>query len=164
MRSKVYIGLGSNLGNPLENLTEAIKQINAQPRIEVLKVAHLYLTEPIGFLDQPWFHNTVAEILTDLAPLELLQILQRVEQGLGRVREVRWGPRTIDLDILLFEDGRVIDTSDLQVPHPRITQRAFVLEPLLELNPNLKLDGHTLWEWKEQYQDQKVLCQEEIIW
>lgn len=164
MKNKIYIGLGSNLGNSLGNLVEAIQQLNNHAQIQVLRVAHLYLTEPVGFLDQPWFHNTVAEIQTELSPAEVLLVLQGIEHNLGRVRDVRWGPRTIDLDILLFADGRVINTPDLQVPHPRITQRAFVLEPLSELIPDFLLNGRTIKEWKQQLPDQKVLCKDAIIW
>jgi len=132
-----YIAMGSNMGDRLLLLAQAV-QLLKTPTIRVLDVSSIYETAPQGFVDQPSFLNLVAKVQTDLSPQELLSHTQAIEAQLGRVRNVRWGPRTVDLDILLFGD-RVVDEVGLQIPHPRMTQRAFVLVPLLELNSDLTL-------------------------
>lgn len=139
-----YLGLGSNMGDKEQNIRDALNKLSANPRIKLLKLASLYETSPWGNTDQDWFLNTVVEIDTDLSPQELLKVMSQVEEELGRVREQRWGPRTLDLDILLYGEDKV-NEPDLQIPHPRLTQRAFVLVPLAELNPNMTLpDGQSL--------------------
>ena len=130
----VYLGLGANLGDRLLNLRTALHRITTYA--EVQRVSSLYETEPVGFLEQDWFLNAAAHITTDLAPLELLQAVQGIEDDLGRQRIVVNGPRTVDLDILLWED-KVIRSRGLIVPHPRMHERLFVLAPLRELAPKL---------------------------
>ena len=137
----VYLSLGSNLGDRRGNLRQAIEGLTQQG-VRITRVSALYETEPRDVAAQPWFLNQVVECETEVTPAELLRRLQRVERQGGRVRRgtVRRGPRLIDIDILLFAD-RVIHAKDLEVPHSRLTQRRFALQPLLELNPNLVHPG-----------------------
>ncbi|MEX2274073.1 MAG: 2-amino-4-hydroxy-6-hydroxymethyldihydropteridine diphosphokinase [Actinomycetota bacterium] len=139
-----YLGLGSNLGDRLVTLQAAADGLAAQPGIEIEASSRVYETAPVGGPEQPDYLNTVVRIRTTLTPRELLSVCQRVEADLGRVRDVRWGPRTIDVDILTF-DERTIDETDLQIPHPRMHERAFVLLPLLELDSDPPLpDGQRI--------------------
>lgn len=140
--TQVFIGMGANQGDPAENLKAALKLINNYPGITVNNVSSVYLTEPVGYEDQPWFHNCVAELATDLEPLKILAVLQDIENQLGRVRTIRWGPRTVDLDILLY-DGIELNEHKLIIPHPRMKERAFVMIPLAEIAPEVLLDGET---------------------
>lgn len=135
-----YIGLGTNLGDRRASLDRALALLDASPGVRVRRVASVYETAPVGYTAQPRFLNTVAEVETDLAPAELLAVMQRIEAELGRVRTVRWGPRTSDLDLLLYDD-LTLDDPALTVPHPRIAERAFVLVPLAELIPDRILNG-----------------------
>ncbi|MCL4439621.1 2-amino-4-hydroxy-6-hydroxymethyldihydropteridine pyrophosphokinase [Desulforamulus profundi] len=133
-----YIGLGSNLGDKASYLEGALAWLAGTPGIQLVRVASLYQTAPWGKTDQDWFLNTVAEVATDLSPTELLQALLDIEKNLGRTRDVKWGPRTIDLDLLLYGKEQV-DLPGLRVPHPRLAERAFVLVPLAELCPDMIL-------------------------
>jgi len=133
---KAFIGLGSNLGDREANLRAALEHLARTPETAVVRASSLYDTEPVGALDQPHFLNAVAQVETQLTPRQLLWNLMLIERRLGRVRTQRWGPRTLDLDLLLYED-LVIDEDDLQVPHPELTKRSFVLVPLVELEPML---------------------------
>ncbi len=135
----VYIALGSNLGDRKENLRLAREQI-AAPDLRILRVSSIYETEPRDVKDQPWFLNQVIECETDLFPRQLLARLQKIERAMGRKRTVAKGPREIDLDILLFGDA-VVKAPELEVPHPRLAERRFVLEPLAELAPDKKHPG-----------------------
>ncbi len=132
-----YLGLGSNLGNRLSYLEKAIEMIKKLPLTQVKKISSIYETEPVGFKPQDYFLNCVVEISTDLSPHELLKKLQEIERLLGRNREkeIRWGPRTIDIDILFYGDLK-IDTQDLKIPHPQVFKREFVLKPLREIAPH----------------------------
>jgi 2-amino-4-hydroxy-6-hydroxymethyldihydropteridine diphosphokinase len=127
---KVYLGIGSNLGNRMENLETAWKTFHIEKRSSV------YETEPVDVLQQPWFLNMVIEIKTDESPRELLQHSQKIESEMGRTRNIPKGPRTIDIDILFYND-LVIAETDLIIPHPEIPYRRFVLEPLNEIAPTL---------------------------
>lgn len=133
----VYVGLGSNLGDRLLLLARAVHLL-ATPRVKIGAVSSVYETAPQGIIDQPSFLNLVVQVETDLPPRELLGHTQAIEAELGRVRDLRWGPRTVDLDILLYGD-QVLDEDGFQIPHAQMVQRAFVLVPLLELNPDLIL-------------------------
>ncbi|MBO8169764.1 MAG: 2-amino-4-hydroxy-6-hydroxymethyldihydropteridine diphosphokinase [Thermoanaerobacteraceae bacterium] len=136
----VFISLGSNLGNRINYLQQALALLERHEQITVVAVSSIYETAPVGKTDQGWFLNAVAELETALSPWELLNVLQLVERRLGRRREERWGPRTIDLDIL-FYDRLTINHPCLTVPHPRAHERAFVLVPLSELAPDFKFPG-----------------------
>lgn len=142
---RVYIGLGSNLHEPRQQLRDAIQALTHLPDSSLRAVSSLYASEPLGPPDQPRYVNAVATLDTALPPLALLDALQAIERDQGRERKAeRWGPRTLDLDILLF-GNRTIDLPRLQVPHYHMHARAFVLYPLRELDPHLQLpDGRTL--------------------
>lgn len=160
-----YIGLGSNQGNSLGSLQEALTMINSHEKIEVIAVSSLYLTEPVGFEDQQWFYNCVARVGTTLLPKELLNALQSIENVLGRVRTVRWGPRTVDLDILLYNNIEMSD-EHLIIPHPRMTERAFVMVPLAEIaREEVFPDGRTVENIRKQLKDdKKYSCIKQKIW
>ncbi|MCG7346248.1 2-amino-4-hydroxy-6-hydroxymethyldihydropteridine diphosphokinase [Sporosarcina sp. ACRSL] len=132
-----YISLGSNIEDRLQHLTEAIHALHSHQQIEVTKVSSIYETAPVGYTDQADFLNLAVCVKTSLNPYELLAACQDIENGLGRVREVRWGPRTVDLDILLYNNDN-IEAENLIVPHPRMGERAFVLVPLLEIAPTIE--------------------------
>ncbi len=136
MSNTAYIGIGSNLGSPRENCERSIVLLGAHPKIEVTARSSFYKTEPVGSRDQDWFLNVAIQIATDLEPLALLDALLSIESSMGRIRAEKWGPRIIDLDILLYEDS-VIKSDRLKIPHPEMTQRGFVLAPLAQLAPNL---------------------------
>lgn len=133
---KAFIGLGSNLGDREASVRQALEQIAQAPETTVVRASSLYDTEPVGVEDQPNFLNAVAQVETQLTPHQLLWNLMLIERRLGRVRTQRWGPRTIDLDLLLYDDV-VIEDESLQLPHPEMTKRSFVLVPLVELEPLL---------------------------
>jgi 2-amino-4-hydroxy-6-hydroxymethyldihydropteridine diphosphokinase len=135
----VYIALGSNLGDRAENLRLAREQIDG-PDVRLLRASSIYETSPRDVEDQPWFLNQVIECETDLFPRQLLARLQKIERGMGRKRTIAKGPREIDLDILLFGNA-VVKAPELEVPHPRMADRRFVLEPLAELVPDKKHPG-----------------------
>ena len=137
---RAYIGLGSNLGDRAGVIADAVSALGSHPEIEVVRVSTLRETEPWGPVEQPRFLNGAVAVETAIAPRALLGVLLDVERRLGRVRHERWGPRTIDLDLLLYGDA-VIDEPGLTVPHPRLRERAFVLEPLLELDRSLVVPG-----------------------
>lgn len=136
----VFIGLGSNMGQKEENIQRALELLGKGGQISVAGVAPLYRTGPVGYLDQDWFLNTVAELETGLSPHDLLKLLMDIENLMGRERTIRWGPRVIDLDILLYSD-KAVNTPELEIPHPRLTERAFVMVPLADLCPDLVLPG-----------------------
>ena len=140
--AKVLIALGSNMGDRKGNIERAIELMRARG-INIQKAASMYETAPVGYTDQGWFVNTVVSGETDLSPEALLEVLQSIESELLRVKKIHWGPRTIDLDILFYDDLKMA-TEKLIIPHPRIKERAFVLIPLLELEPNFVLDGEDL--------------------
>src|SRR5579864_5490152 len=131
-----YLGLGSNLGNREDHLRTALAKL-AAPDLRVARVSSVFETEPVGFTAQRWFLNLAVEIETELFPMQLLSRIAKVEQALGRVRTMKNGPRTLDIDILLY--GRaVVRTAKLEIPHPRMAERRFVLAPLAELAPDLR--------------------------
>jgi len=134
--SKTYISLGSNLGNREKNIQSAIKLISCTPSITIVNLSPIYETEPVGFKEQNWFLNAVIELETTLLPQKLLVVLKEIEAKLGKKIERKWGPRTIDLDILLYDDI-ILDLPDLQIPHKLMHERRFVLVPLAQLSPNL---------------------------
>ncbi|KAA0941077.1 2-amino-4-hydroxy-6-hydroxymethyldihydropteridine diphosphokinase [Sporosarcina sp. ANT_H38] len=126
--------MGSNIGDRLNHLKEAVRALHSHEGTTVAAVSSIYETEPVGFTDQADFLNMVVCVETSLEAQELLGFCQKIEQELGRIRDIRWGPRTVDLDILLYNNDN-IETENLIVPHPRMRERAFVLIPLLEIAP-----------------------------
>ncbi|HUL16656.1 MAG TPA: 2-amino-4-hydroxy-6-hydroxymethyldihydropteridine diphosphokinase [Terriglobales bacterium] len=137
----VYLSLGSNLGDRAANLNNAISAL-AGIGVRVLKISSFYETEPVDFLDQPWFLNCVLEAETTLSPLDLLHALRAIEQQMGSKKAFAKGPRILDLDILLYGQES-ITTPELQIPHPRMLARNFVLVPLAEIAPGFQ---HPIWD------------------
>ena len=135
---QAYLGLGSNIGDRKQQLLKAIDLIENIKGIKVTKQSSIYETAPIGYTDQPNFLNLCLEIETELSPQQLLKHCLDIEQQLHRVREIRWGPRTLDIDILLYSDN-IIETDNLSIPHPRMQERAFVLIPLNDIASDLSL-------------------------
>lgn len=129
---KAYLGLGSNMGDRAHQLQQAIQIIDRFQHIDVTSVSPIYETEPVGYTDQPQFLNLCIEIETTLKPQELLKRCLETEQALHRVRKIRWGPRTLDVDILLY-GNEIIEEDKLIIPHPRMVERAFVLIPLNDI-------------------------------
>lgn len=134
--NKAYLGLGTNIGDRLEYLNRACEILIENEKIKLTKKSKIYETKAWGYTEQADFLNMCIEVETSLNPKELLAVCQNVEQALNRKRIIRWGPRTIDVDILFFNDI-ILDDEELTIPHPRIEERAFVLIPLLDLNNNL---------------------------
>jgi 2-amino-4-hydroxy-6-hydroxymethyldihydropteridine diphosphokinase len=128
------------MGERIDYLTGAIEKLNEHEKVKVVNVSSVYETDPVGYTEQSAFLNIVLSVITKLYPHELLEECMKIETELGRKREIRWGPRTIDLDILLFNQEN-IDTKELIIPHPRMSERAFVLIPLLEIASDLSIPG-----------------------
>ena len=139
--TNAYIGLGSNLEVPQDQLNQAITALKNLPAIQLIKYSSFYLSKPMGPRDQPDYINAVAAIQTSLSALNLLNRLQAIETEKGRVRKQKWGPRILDLDLLLF-GSQVIDNTRLQIPHPEMHKRNFVLLPLHEIAPICIVPGH----------------------
>lgn len=138
---RAYIGLGANLGEREATLRRAIELLEAEDELDVIAVSRFRETDPVGVVEQPRFVNGVAAVETELLPRELLERLLKIERELGRVRDgTRWGPRTIDLDLLLY-GGEIVDEPGMRVPHPRLHERRFALEPLSELDPEAVVPG-----------------------
>jgi len=137
MEHTVYLGLGANVGDTQDNLRAAVRLLR-QSGCSVTAVSSMYLTKPVGVTDQPDFLNAVIAVRTALGPLDVLRVCESVEETLGRERTIRWGPRVIDIDILLYE-GVAVDEEGLVVPHPRMLERAFVLVPLAEIAPDVEV-------------------------
>ncbi|HKK15425.1 MAG TPA: 2-amino-4-hydroxy-6-hydroxymethyldihydropteridine diphosphokinase, partial [Gammaproteobacteria bacterium] len=137
----VYLGLGSNQNNPYQQISTAIRALNKLPDSHIVKTSSIYTSKPVGPQDQPDYLNAAVLLETGLPAHELLPALQSIENRQGRERTRRWGPRTIDLDILLFGE-QILKSNDLVVPHPEMHRRGFVLVPLAELTPHLQIPGH----------------------
>ncbi|KAA0543688.1 2-amino-4-hydroxy-6-hydroxymethyldihydropteridine diphosphokinase [Bacillus sp. BGMRC 2118] len=140
MKNYAFIGLGSNIQDRLGYLKGATQALFNHSEIEIVNFSSIYETEPVGYTDQDSFLNMVLEVRTSLSAFDLLHTILRIEQDLGRKREIRWGPRTLDLDILLYNQENIED-EQLIVPHPRMSERAFVMLPLMEVTPELTIKG-----------------------
>ena len=138
MQNKAYISLGSNIDDRLFYLESAILELDKHEKITVVNVSSIYETDPVGYTDQSPFLNMVVSVITMLNPEDLLAECLKIEQELGRKRDIRWGPRTIDLDILVYNQEN-IETEKLFIPHPRMLERGFVLIPLLEMNQDVRI-------------------------
>ena len=150
-----YLSLGANLGNREETLREAVRRLAKNEDMKILAVSSLYETEPWGKTDQPRFLNLTVSLQTRLSPESLLAVVQALETELGRVRHEHWGPRIIDIDILHIE-GVERNTSELTLPHPYMTERAFVLIPLAEITSKLVVKGRTVAEWRNAAGDEGI--------
>jgi 2-amino-4-hydroxy-6-hydroxymethyldihydropteridine diphosphokinase len=138
---RAYVGVGSNVGDRERMLWGAVHMLSVNPEVDVVAVSSIRETDPVGIVDQPRFLNAAVAVDTQLDPLALLELLLSVERELGRTRDgPRFGPRTIDLDLLLYGE-EVVDEPGLTVPHPRLHERRFALEPLAELDPDLAVPG-----------------------
>ena len=129
-----FVGVGANLGKPMEQCREALERMNATPGLKLLRGSSFYRSEPVGLREQPWFVNAVVEVRTAMTAFDLLNALQGIEQDMGRVRERQGGPRVIDLDLLLYGQ-EVVQQPDLTIPHPQMHRRRFVLIPFHEIAP-----------------------------
>ncbi len=138
MENIAYLSIGSNIGNRLETFQRALQLLDKNNEIRLEELSSIYETDPVGYTNQACFLNAVIKISTSLNPEELLQVCLFIESQLGRKREIHWGPRTLDLDILLYNQEN-IETESLIVPHPRMQERAFVIIPLMELDSGIKL-------------------------
>ena len=138
--TRAYVGLGANLGSREETLRRAVELLGEADGVEVLALSQFRETDPVGVVDQPLFLNGAVEVDTTRTPRELLDLLLEIERSLGRVREERWGPRTVDLDLLVY-GNEVVDEPGFRVPHPRLHERRFALEPLADLDPELEIPG-----------------------
>jgi 2-amino-4-hydroxy-6-hydroxymethyldihydropteridine diphosphokinase len=138
VENTAFIALGSNIGNRYDTITSAIKRLTSYAEIHLVNYSSIYETDPVGYEEQDLFLNMVIEIQTALSAMELLDLCLKTELELGRKREIKWGPRTIDLDILTYNQEN-IETEKLIVPHPRMLERAFVIIPLIEINQDNKL-------------------------
>ena len=143
---KATLGLGGNIGDPVQAMVEALRALDARPDSRVLAVSRLYRTPPWGKTDQDWFFNACALVETTLAPEALLDTCLDIERVMKRERKERWGPRTIDIDVLTFE-GVEQSGGRLELPHPRMTARGFVLMPLADVAPMLEVGGRAVADW-----------------
>lgn len=151
------IALGSNIGESRSLLVTAVHEINELAATRVEAVSRLYATAPVGYEDQPDFLNAAALLETQLSPADLLAALHHIEVVHGRTREVRWGPRTLDLDVIDYE-GFVSSEPELQIPHPRATERQFVLQPLADVAPMWRLSGQAVENLVAQSDDVRVIA------
>ncbi|OBZ92378.1 2-amino-4-hydroxy-6-hydroxymethyldihydropteridine pyrophosphokinase [Pararhizobium polonicum] len=142
------LGLGGNIGDPAASMARALVLLDARPDCAVTQVSKLYRTPPWGKTDQAWFFNACAQIRTSLSPEELLDACLSIERQMKRERLERWGPRTIDIDVLTYGDLKQ-QSPTLEIPHPRMTGRGFVLMPLADFAPGLSIEGRTVAEWLE---------------
>lgn len=156
--SRAYIGMGSNIGDRMEYLRAGLKALlAAAPELIVVGTSSVYESEPVGMTDQDDFYNAAVAVETTLSPHELLRLLHEIEVDNGRQRLTRWGPRTLDLDILLFSDV-AMDDPDLTIPHPRMADRRFALEPIVEIDPGAELpDGRSVSGLLEALGDEQVI-------
>lgn len=158
--SEVFLGMGSNLGDRLANLNTALDLLASTPDVCITDVSSIYATSPVGLIDQPDFYNAVSCVRTNLEPDGILALCMEIETFLGRQRTIYWGPRTLDLDILLIM-GIEVHTDYLTVPHPRLMERAFVLAPLAQIAPNVVLpDGHTAEQAVKSITGQRI----DLLW
>jgi 2-amino-4-hydroxy-6-hydroxymethyldihydropteridine diphosphokinase len=135
VKREIYVGLGSNLGDRLANIRKAI-ELMKEERVEIIKESSIYETEPVGYKQQGWFLNSVVKGRIELSPRRIWKRLEKIERSMGREREVKWGPRIIDLDIL-FYGNKVLNGKELRIPHSELHKRRFVLVPLKEIAPKL---------------------------
>ena len=163
--TRAALGIGGNLGDTQQNLANVISHLAHQIDIEVLKASKLYKTPPWGKTDQPPFLNACLLVETSLTARALLEKCLDIEQKHGRVRAERWGPRLVDIDILYFGDD-VIAEEGLEVPHPRMTDRAFVMQPLADISPDKLLFGKTVSQWAKDLHDDgiEIVCENDDWW
>ncbi len=150
---RIYLGLGSNIGETRKNIESALDLL--ENKVNILKRSSFYETEPVGFKDQPWFLNIVVEAQTELSPEELLVFTQSIEKDMRRVKTIINGPRNIDVDILIYDDFR-LESENLIIPHPRMQERNFVMVPLFEIAPDLILDNKQIKDIVENLKGEEI--------
>ncbi len=160
--NRAFLGLGSNIGCKVGNIRRAVRLLENEACIQNVGLSSFYKTAPVGGVEQDWFVNAVARIDTTLSVRELLEVCLGIERELKRVRNERWGPRTLDIDIL-FYGAEKVEEGDLQVPHPRICERAFVLAPLLELESDFRWEGVPLRDALARVQDQEIERMQAVV-
>jgi len=153
--SKAWLGLGGNIGDVPAAMANALQRLDGEAEIAVIAVSPIYKTPPWGVEDQPWFHNCCTEVETSLTPEQLLEACQEAEREGKRERVIRWGPRTIDVDILVF-DGVEQNEQRLTLPHPRMLERAFVIIPLADIAPNLHLKDKSCQIWASEIESSEL--------
>lgn len=163
MENRAYLGLGSNMGDRVFYLKQAVLMLEGHPNIQVSQKSSFYTTAPVGYLEQEDFVNIVVEIQTTLDPIGLLGVCGEIEEELKRVRVIHWGPRTIDVDILWVE-GYENNSDELTVPHPRMHERGFVMVPLGEINSSLVIKNKTVIDWCDTLVDQEVRKMMDETW
>ena len=151
--NKVYLGLGSNIGDSKKNIESALLLLGE--KVNIVNKSSYYETEPVGFKDQPWFLNIVVEGRTDLNPRELLDFTQSVERDMKRVKTIVNGPRIIDVDILIYDDVKM-ESENLTIPHPRMDERAFVMVPIFEIAPNLVINNIPIEDIMENLKGEEI--------
>lgn len=157
--NRIYLGLGSNVGDTKKNLSQAIEFLREKILIE--EESSLYKTEPVGYAHQDWFMNMVIKGRTDLSPEDLLVFLKEIERKMKRKKTIVNGPRTIDIDILLYEDIS-LNKENLIIPHPRMTERNFVMVPLNEIAPELTIEGRTIATILKDLEGEKIIKDEKL--
>jgi 2-amino-4-hydroxy-6-hydroxymethyldihydropteridine diphosphokinase len=164
VEERAYLALGANIGDRRESMRTAVRLLREGGACRITAASSLYLTKPVGLEDQPDFLNAVVEVRTGLSPRELLDYCRKIEETMGRQRTIRWGPRVIDIDILLYSDRR-IDEDGLVIPHPRMVERAFVLVPLAEIAPDIEIaPGSTARDAVARVGGQGIVKLEESSW
>lgn len=144
---KAWLGLGGNMGDPVTSMATALQMLHRRSDTQVRAVSPVYKTPPWGKTDQAWFHNACAEVATLLEPEALLAACLAIEQHMKRQRIERWGPRIIDIDVLAYEGLEAFESPTLILPHPRMTERAFVMVPLADISPGLVINGESAEKW-----------------
>ncbi|MGO4451724.1 2-amino-4-hydroxy-6-hydroxymethyldihydropteridine diphosphokinase [Phyllobacterium sp. TAF24] len=147
IRYRTWLGLGGNIGEPIQAMAEALQALHARDDTRVAAVSPVYRTPPWGKTDQAWFHNACAQVETSMLPEDLLAVCLDIERHMKRERIERWGPRIIDIDVLVYENWKPVESLKLTLPHPRMTERAFVLVPLSDIAPDLVVNGKRIAEW-----------------
>jgi 2-amino-4-hydroxy-6-hydroxymethyldihydropteridine diphosphokinase len=148
-KCKAWLGLGGNIGDPVASMAKALRALHRRSDTRILAVSPVYCTPPWGKTDQAWFHNACAMVETSLEPEELLATCLDIEKRMKRQRLERWGPRIIDIDVLAYEGMGRFESPTLTLPHPRMTERAFVMVPLADIAPELMINGKMVAQWRE---------------
>jgi len=161
-RVNAFLGLGGNVGDVASSMQAALDRLNADPSCDVVAVSRVFRTPPWGPVEQDWFLNACAKIETELSAPALLDLALRTERDLGRVRDTRWGPRTLDIDILLYGDGTV-ELDNLTIPHPRMAERAFVMVPLADIAGDVTLAGQTIRAYADSFADEGLQLSDAVL-
>ncbi|WP_297322026.1 2-amino-4-hydroxy-6-hydroxymethyldihydropteridine diphosphokinase [uncultured Bartonella sp.] len=157
MTKRAWLGLGGNIGNVRLTLEKALRNLDQSPDVSVQHVSSFYQTSPWGKTDQNDFINLCCQISTNLLPEDLLEFCLKIEQKYGRVRTEKWGPRSLDIDLLVYESVDQYRSAKLTLPHPLMTRRAFVLRPLCEIAPDVVVNGRTVSDWNQHCSDHGVV-------